>query len=215
MLRRLESLLAAARIELTDQQKQQLLGYIALLHKWNQVYNLTSVNDPQQMLTRHILDSIVVNIHLKGKRFIDIGTGPGLPGVPLAIVRPESEFTLLDSSGKRVRFLRQVQYELKLKNIIPVQSRVEDYVSDFDGVISRAFASLQDMVSLCRHLITKPQCCFYALKGVRPDDELVVLPEEIRLDKIIRLHVPGLNAERHLVILEYPASVTTEKIPTC
>ncbi len=143
MINKLTSLLQAANISLTDQQKQQLVAYVGLLDKWNKAYNLTSVRDPQQMLVRHILDSIVVAPHLKGARFIDVGTGPGLPGIPLSIVMPDAHFTLLDSLGKRVRFLRQVQHELGLTNITPVQSRVEDFPAEppFDGVISRAFAS--------------------------------------------------------------------------
>ncbi len=170
----------------------------------NKAYNLTSVRDPLQMLVRHILDSIVVNPHLQGSRFIDVGTGPGLPGIPLAIVRPDAHFTLLDSLGKRVRFLRQVQHELGLNNIEPVQSRVEAFTSEppFDGVISRAFASLQDMLSWCHHLPAKPEGRFYALKGVRPDDELAVLPEDIVLESVIKLNVPELDGERHLIILK-------------
>jgi len=201
---KLDSLLAAAGITLPDLQKQQLLGYVNLLHKWNKTYNLTSVRDPMQMLVRHIMDSIVVNPHLQGSRFIDVGTGPGLPGIPLAIVRPDSHFTLLDSLGKRVRFLRQVQHELGLKNVEPVQSRVEEFAPEppFDGVISRAFASLQDMLSWCHHLPTKESGRFYALKGVRPDDELAVLPEGISLTEVIKLQVPELEGERHLVILK-------------
>ncbi|PCN63521.1 16S rRNA (guanine(527)-N(7))-methyltransferase, partial [Yersinia pestis] len=193
-----------AGITLPDQQKHQLIGYVELLDKWNKAYNLTSVRDPQQMLVRHILDSIVVNPHLQGSRFIDVGTGPGLPGIPLAIVRPDAHFTLLDSLGKRVRFLRQVQHELGLNNIEPVQSRVEAFTSEppFDGVISRAFASLQDMLSWCHHLPAKPEGRFYALKGVRPDDELAVLPEDIVLESVIKLDVPELDGERHLIILK-------------
>ncbi|AKP33676.1 16S rRNA (guanine(527)-N(7))-methyltransferase RsmG [Yersinia aleksiciae] len=204
MLKKLNSLLNAADIELPDQQKLQLIGYVELLHKWNKAYNLTSVRDPQQMLVRHILDSIVVNPHLQGSRFIDVGTGPGLPGIPLAIVRPDAHFTLLDSLGKRVRFLRQVQHELGLSNIEPVQSRVEEFAAQlpFDGVISRAFASLQDMLSWCHHLPAKPEGRFYALKGVRPDDELVTLPAGIALESVVRLQVPELEGERHLVILK-------------
>ncbi|AJJ64334.1 16S rRNA (guanine(527)-N(7))-methyltransferase RsmG [Yersinia aldovae] len=204
MLKKLNSLLTAAGIALPDQQKYQLVGYVELLHKWNKAYNLTSVRDPMQMLVRHILDSIVVNPHLQGNRFIDVGTGPGLPGIPLAIVRPDAHFTLLDSLGKRVRFLRQVQHELGLTNIDPVQSRVEDFVAEppFDGVISRAFASLQDMLSWCHHLPAKPEGCFYALKGVRPDDELATLPAGITLKAVIRLQIPELEGERHLVILK-------------
>ncbi|MCB5309315.1 16S rRNA (guanine(527)-N(7))-methyltransferase RsmG [Yersinia massiliensis] len=204
MLKKLDSLLNSAGIELPDQQKLQLIGYVELLHKWNKAYNLTSVRDPMQMLVRHILDSIVVNPYLQGQRFIDVGTGPGLPGIPLAIVRPNAHFTLLDSLGKRVRFLRQVQHELGLSNIEPVQSRVEDFVAEppFDGVISRAFASLQDMLSWCHHLPAKPEGRFYALKGVRPDDELLTLPEGIILESVVRLQVPELDGERHLVILK-------------
>jgi 16S rRNA (guanine527-N7)-methyltransferase len=202
--KQLDTLLAKAGISLTDQQKQQLLGYVGLLDKWNKAYNLTSVRDPKEMLVRHILDSIVVNPFLKGDRFIDVGTGPGLPGIPLAIVRPESHFTLLDSLGKRVRFLRQVQHELKLTNIEPVQSRVEEFPAEppFDGVISRAFASLQDMISWCHHLPKTETGRFYALKGVRPDDELAQLPSGIELVSVERLHVPTLDGERHLVILK-------------
>ena len=114
MLNKLSRLLADAGISLTDHQKNQLIAYVDMLHKWNKAYNLTSVRDPNEMLVRHILDSIVVAPYLKGERFIDVGTGPGLPGIPLSIVRPEAHFTLLDSLGKRVRFLRQVQHELAL-----------------------------------------------------------------------------------------------------
>ncbi|PKB89167.1 16S rRNA (guanine(527)-N(7))-methyltransferase [Ewingella americana] len=204
MHKKLDSLLAAAELSLPDQQKKQLVAYVEMLHKWNKAYNLTSVRDPMQMLVRHIMDSIVVNKHLTGSRFIDVGTGPGLPGIPLAIVRPDSHFTLLDSLGKRVRFLRQVQHELGLTNVEPVQSRVEEFIPEppFDGVISRAFASLQDMLSWCHHLPAKGQGRFYALKGVRPDDELDSLPDGVTLEEIVKLKVPELEGERHLVILK-------------
>ncbi|MET3815486.1 16S rRNA (guanine(527)-N(7))-methyltransferase RsmG [Pantoea sp. UYEF8] len=202
MINTLTSLLQAAKITLSDQQKQQLVAYVGLLDKWNKAYNLTSVRDPQQMLIRHILDSIVVAPHLIGSRFIDVGTGPGLPGIPLAIVMPDAHFTLLDSLGKRVRFLRQVQHELGLTNITPVQSRVEDFPAEppFDGVISRAFASLTDMVNWCHHL-PGAEGRFFALKGVRPDDEITSLPAGYRCDEVIKLQVPQLEGDRHLVIL--------------
>lgn len=129
MLNKLSRLLDEAGISLTDHQKNQLVAYVDMLNKWNKAYNLTSVRDPNEMLIRHILDSIVVAPYLQGERFIDVGTGPGLPGIPLSIVRPECHFTLLDSLGKRVRFLRQVQHELKINNIEPVQSRVEAFPS--------------------------------------------------------------------------------------
>ncbi|MEG3129078.1 16S rRNA (guanine(527)-N(7))-methyltransferase RsmG [Pantoea cypripedii] len=202
MINKLSALLKAANISLSDQQKQQLVGYVELLHKWNKAYNLTSVRDPQQMLVRHILDSIVVEPHLQGDRFIDVGTGPGLPGIPLAIVRPQAHFTLLDSLGKRVRFLRQVQHELGLTNVTPVQSRVEEFPAEppFDGVISRAFASLEDMVNWCHHL-PSAQGHFYALKGVRPDDEINTLPAGFVVQQIYPLQVPELDGERHLVVI--------------
>ncbi|PWC19754.1 16S rRNA (guanine(527)-N(7))-methyltransferase RsmG [Brenneria corticis] len=200
----LDNLLKTAAIVLSEKQKILLIQYVEMLHKWNNAYNLTSVRDPRQMLVRHIMDSIVVEPYLQGERFIDVGTGPGLPGIPLAIVRPAAHFTLLDSLGKRVRFLRQVQYELQLENISPVQSRVEDFPAEppFDGVISRAFASLQDMVQWCRHLPAKPSGRFYALKGVLPAEELTALPQGVELERVIRLSVPELEGERHLIVLK-------------
>ena len=203
MLNKLSRLLDEAAITLTDHQKNQLVAYVGLLDKWNKAYNLTSVRDPNEMLVRHILDSIVVAPYLQGSRFIDVGTGPGLPGIPLAIVRLESHFTLLDSLGKRVRFLRQVQHELKINNIEPVQSRVEAFPSEppFDGVISRAFASLNDMVSWCKHLPAQ-EGRFYALKGLVPEDEIAQLPVGYVVESIVKLQVPQLDGERHLVIIK-------------
>ncbi|QTF10538.1 16S rRNA (guanine(527)-N(7))-methyltransferase RsmG [Brenneria izadpanahii] len=200
----LDNLLKTAGIVISDKQKILLIQYVEMLNKWNKAYNLTSVRDPRQMLVRHIMDSIVVEPHLQGQRFIDVGTGPGLPGIPLAIVRPASHFTLLDSLGKRVRFLRQVQHELQLENVSPVQSRVEDFPAEppFDGIISRAFASLQDMVKWCHHLPAKPSGRFYALKGVLPEEELAALPQGIGLEQAISLSVPELEGERHLIVLK-------------
>lgn len=199
LLSKLNQLLAKTDIDLTEKQKQQLVDYVGLLAKWNKAYNLTSVRDTQQMLIRHIMDSIVVNGQLNGTKFIDVGTGPGLPGVPLAIVRPDSHFVLLDSLGKRIRFLKQVQHELGLTNIEPVQSRVEEYPIEngFDGVISRAFASLNDMLSWCHHLPSSGGR-FYALKGVIRDDEMA-LPEGFVIESITELEVPELDEQRHLV----------------
>ena len=204
MEQKLDFLLKKAKIDLTEKQKKQLIAYVVLLNKWNKAYNLTSVRDPEQMLVRHILDSIVVNPYLSGQKFIDVGTGPGLPGIPLAIIRPDSEFTLLDSLGKRIRFLKQVQHELALDNINPVQNRVEEFddVLGFDGVISRAFASLQDMVNWCQHLIKSENGRFYALKGIYPKDEIMFLPNNFKIESINKLNVPELDGERHLVIIQ-------------
>ncbi|QOV68862.1 16S rRNA (guanine(527)-N(7))-methyltransferase RsmG [Citrobacter sp. BDA59-3] len=203
MLNKLSRLLDEAGISLTDHQKNQLVAYVEMLNKWNKAYNLTSVRDPNEMLIRHILDSIVVAPHLQGERFIDVGTGPGLPGIPLSIVLPDAHFTLLDSLGKRVRFLRQVQHELHLLNITPVQSRVEDFPAEppFDGVISRAFASLNDMVNWCQHL-PGTQGKFYALKGLIPNDEIDTLPAQFSVESIVKLDVPHLEGDRHLVVIK-------------
>ncbi|QBH98547.1 16S rRNA (guanine(527)-N(7))-methyltransferase RsmG [Limnobaculum zhutongyuii] len=203
MQNQFDKLLKAAGMELTQLQKDQLLGYVALLHKWNKAYNLTSVRDPQQMLIRHIMDSIVVNPHLQGECFIDVGTGPGLPGIPLAIVRPDAQFTLLDSLGKRIRFIRQVMHELNITNVTPVQSRVGEYSipQGFDGVISRAFASLQDMLEWCHHLPSKEHGKFYALKGIISEEELSQVPAGFHVQEIVALDVPELDGERHLVII--------------
>lgn len=204
MLDTLNQLLSAAAINITDRQKEQLLAYVNLLDKWNKAYNLTAVREPQQMLIRHIMDSIVVEPYLSGDKFIDVGTGPGLPGIPLAIVRPNASFTLLDSLGKRVRFLKQVEHELELTNLVSVQSRVKDFTdsSGFDGVISRAFASLADMLNWCHHLPKQDHGRFYALKGIYPADELKNLVAPFQLESVIKLQIPQLGEERHLIIIK-------------
>ena len=200
---RLDALLAQGGIVLPDQQKQQLLALVGLLHKWNKAYNLTSVRDPMDMLVKHIMDSVVVSSFLEGDRFIDVGTGPGLPGLPLAIINPDKQFVLLDSLGKRIRFIRQVILELGLKNVTPVQSRVEEFNDErgFDAVLSRAFASLTDMLEWCHHL-PAPHGVFLALKGLYPQDELASLPTGFVMVRSHQLHVPELDGERHLIVLK-------------
>ena len=189
-----------ANILLSDKQITQLVGYVRLLDKWNKAYNLTSVRDPDEMLIKHILDSLVVGPHLVGDRFIDVGTGPGLPGIPLAILYPERQFTLLDSLGKRIRFIRQVLHELDIHNVEAIQSRVEAFLPElpFDGVLSRAFASLSDMVSWCQHL-TSSQGHFYALKGVYDETEANALPNFCRVQQVISLSVPKLEDRKSVV----------------
>ncbi|MGB2078893.1 MAG: 16S rRNA (guanine(527)-N(7))-methyltransferase RsmG [Vibrio sp.] len=201
LAQKLDQLIAQTDLTVSDLQKEQLVGYVMLLNKWNKAYNLTSVRDPMDMLVRHILDSIVVSPYLQGSRFIDVGTGPGLPGIPLAIMNPDFEFVLLDSLGKRIRFIKQVLHELKITNVQPVQSRVEEYQPEigFDGVISRAFASISDMVSWCHHLPKPETGVFYALKGLKPDEEIAQLTPGFEVTKIDALVVPELEGHRHLV----------------
>jgi 16S rRNA (guanine527-N7)-methyltransferase len=196
----LKNSLKNCELVVTEEQQLQLIRYVLLMHKWNKAYNLTSVRDPQQMVLKHIVDSIVVAPYLDKKHYIDVGTGPGLPGIPLAIMYPDKQFILLDSLGKRVRFMKQVAYELKIHNIDPVQSRVEDFKPnvEIDGVLSRAFASLKDMLHWCQHLVDS-HGVFLALKGQLPIDELEELPLGFTLQETIKLDVPGLEGERHIV----------------
>lgn len=183
----------------SESQQAKLLAFLSLIYKWNKAYNLTSVRDPLAMVTVHLVDSVAVYPHLQGNRFIDVGTGPGLPGVPLAILCPEANFVLLDSLGKRIRFLKQVAFELKLANIEPIQSRVEQYSpSDFDAVITRAYASIEQMLSSCQHLVNKDGE-FLALKGQYPSDELNSVPNGYTISGTAPINVPGLDAERHVI----------------
>lgn len=197
-------LLDQSNLKLTDKQILQLIQYVEMLVKWNKAYNLTSVRDPSDMLVKHIMDSLMVGACIKGNRFIDVGTGPGLPGIPLAILYPEKDFTLLDSLGKRITFLRQVVFQLKLDNVTPVLSRVEKFQPEqlFDGVLSRAFASLNDMISWCKHLPANEKGRFYALKGQYPENELSELPDDIELVTSYSIVVPQLQGERHLIELK-------------
>ncbi len=202
LLSRLRTLVAQSDLTLSETQLAQCIQYVTLLDKWNSAYNLTSVRDPEEMLIKHVLDSLVVAPSLIGQHFIDVGTGPGLPGVLLAIYYPEKQFTLLDSLGKRIRFLNQVKMQLQLQNIHPLQSRVEDHqpLQGYDGVISRAFASLNDMLNWCRHLPT-PDGRFFAMKGAAVQEEIAALPDFVKVDAIHPLQVPQLDAQRHLVVL--------------
>ncbi|MCW9699188.1 16S rRNA (guanine(527)-N(7))-methyltransferase RsmG [Avibacterium sp. 20-129] len=199
---KLNFLLKSTALSVSDQQKAQLVKLVALLDKWNKAYNLTSVRDPQDMLVKHIMDSLVVSPYLQGERFIDVGTGPGLPGLPLAIVNPDKTFVLLDSLGKRISFIRNALRELGITNVTPVLSRVEEYQPEerFDGVLSRAFASLKDMTDWCIHLLNQ-QGIFYALKGIYQPQEASALSPSIQVNKIVPLAVPELVGERHLVLL--------------
>jgi 16S rRNA (guanine527-N7)-methyltransferase len=199
---RLRDGIAALGLQLTAGQFAQLRDYLGLLNKWNQTYNLTAVRDPAEMVTRHLLDSLVIAPYITPGRYIDVGTGAGLPGVPLAILYPGYEFHLLDSNGKKTRFLFQVKTALGLANMTVHHARVESFWPEplFDGVLSRAFASLEEMARSCRHLI-HPRGRLLAMKGVRPDEELAAVAGVCRLLGCHSLTVPGLDEQRHLVEL--------------
>jgi len=194
-------------LELTGQapdprQEATLLSYLALLERWNKTYNLTAIKDPMQMVTRHLLDSLAVAPWITGRRLLDAGTGAGLPGIPLAITKPGLEVTLLDSSGKKIRFLNHVRRELGLDNITAVQERLESFSAEtrHDVIISRAFTNLASFARAARHLAIAPSRLL-AMKGKFPQSELKELPAWIRIDSVEKLSVPGLQEDRHLVIM--------------
>lgn len=197
-----DQLAIASKLEIDDTQRHRLLAFVALLHKWNKAYNLTSVRDPKDMVTRHIFDSIMVTPHLQGQVIADVGTGPGLPGIPLAIMSPNRKFVLIDSLGKRIRFIRQVIYELKLTNVEAIQNRVEqvEIPDGADMVVSRAFASIKDMLHWCQHLVNSDGC-FCALKGQLDPSELSAVPDGFCIDQHLAINVPGLDAQRHIVYI--------------
>jgi 16S rRNA (guanine527-N7)-methyltransferase len=189
-------------VPLPAADRQRLLAFVRLLAKWNAAYNLTAVRDPEEMITRHLLDSLVLLPYLQGPRVLDIGTGPGLPGIPLAIARPDCAFTLLDANAKKTRFVTQAVGELGLKNVDVVQARVENYrpVEKFDTLVARAFSSIADMLKNAQHLCA-PGGRFLAMKGVYPEGELAAIPADYAVQEVAALNVPGLEAERHLVII--------------
>ena len=193
-------------IDLSDSQHSQLLAYLALLIKWNKAYNLTAVRDPDEMVSRHLLDSLSVVPFIAGDRWLDVGSGGGMPGIPLAILFPEMKVTVLDSNGKKTRFLTQVKLELKLDNLEVIHSRVEAFKPElpFTGIVSRAFSSLEDFTEWTRHL-GDTDTRWLAMKGLHPADELVALPTDFHLDSAHALTVPGCQGQRHLLILRRTA----------
>ena len=195
--------LTALQLTLSAEQRTKLLAYVQLLVKWNQVYNLTSVRNPCDMITRHLLDSLAVVPFIKGPRVLDVGTGAGLPGIPLAIALPELDFVLLDSVAKKTRFVVQATGELGLSNVVVKTQRVEKYQSLglFDTVISRAFSSIAEFITVAGPLCRRGGGVLLAMKGRYPQDELSALPPGYRLKAATRLTVPDLDEERHVVQL--------------
>jgi 16S rRNA (guanine527-N7)-methyltransferase len=201
---RLDEGLAALGVALPDGARARLLDYAALLLKWNRVYNLTAIREPEQAVTHHLLDALSVLSHLDGiARLADVGSGGGLPGIPLAIARPALAVTSIEAVGKKAGFQQQARIELGLANFEVINARVENVHADtpFDAVISRAFSELADFVALTRHLL-RPGGRLLAMKGVYPRDELARLPAGVRVVAAPALTVPGLAAHRHLIILE-------------
>lgn len=185
------------KMELKAPQVQLLVDYLTQLTKWNKAYNLTAIRDPLQMVTRHLLDSLAILPYLKGERILDVGTGAGLPGIPLAIAEPERFYCLLDSNGKKCRFLQQTVLELGLKNVRIVEDRAEHFANEqcFDSIVARAVSTVNEIIDNTSHLIC-PQGQWLLMKGQYPADEL----EGIAGDHtVIAYQVPGLDEQRHLV----------------
>jgi 16S rRNA (guanine527-N7)-methyltransferase len=201
----LEQGIAALGLDLPGQAVPRLLDYLALLQRWNAAYNLTAVRDPAEMVTRHLLDSLAILPYVQGETLADLGTGPGLPGAVLAIAAPGRQILLVDSNGKKVRFLREAIRALKLEGVRALQSRVEDVEGRFDCITARAFASLADMLGWGGHLLA-PDGVWLAMKGKSPDEELPGVPAGFAVRGTHALAVPGLEAERHLVVLSRTAA---------
>ncbi len=199
----LKSACLAMSVEFNDDQIDRLLQYHALLIKWNKAYNLTAVRDPDEMIHRHLVDSLSIVPHLRGKHLLDVGSGGGMPGVIIAVMQPDIEITLLDSNSKKTRFLNHVRMDMQLSNLQVEHVRLEDYkpVRKHDCITSRAFATLADMVEKSEY------CCetggyYLAMKGLNPVDEISELPTTVKVTAVTPLQVPGTDGERHLVTLQ-------------
>ncbi len=208
-MKELESLLIseAKKLDLdkflSQEKIEKLVQFIELLYKWNNTYNLTSIREPKAMLEKHVLDSLAVAPYITENCYADAGSGPGLPGIPLAIIFPEKKFYLIESLGKKINFQREVKRSLKLDNIFPTQERCEKFVPNepIDCVLSRAFASIPDMLSFCQK-IPKENGYFYALKGDIPTSELKVMSQDFEVSDIIALNVPKNLGQRHLIVIK-------------
>ncbi len=197
---RLDHGVAALPLALPPGAAERLVDYVELLARWNAAYNLTAVRDPLEMVTRHVLDSLAIAPFVHGDTLADLGTGPGLPGIVLAIAVPRRETLLVDSNGKKVRFLREAIRSLQLTGVRALQARVEDVPGQFDCITARAFASLADMLAWGGHLLA-PGGTWLAMKGRLADAELAGVPPAFTVAAVQSLAVPGLDAQRQLVVL--------------
>lgn len=193
-------------VPMTEAQADKLLDYLDLLQKWNKAYNLTAVRERPAMLTQHLLDSLSIVPHLPPGDLLDVGSGGGLPGIPLAILQPQRSITLVDTVGKKVAFLKQAAMTLGLKNLNAVSTRIESWVppaehaEGFALITARAYATLATLVGQTQRLLA-PNGGWYAMKGVNPDAEMAELPSDVSVRAVIPLEVPDLGAERHLILL--------------
>jgi 16S rRNA (guanine527-N7)-methyltransferase len=194
--------LAQLELGLSASARMQLLRYLALLQKWNRVYNLTAIRQPGRLVSHHLLDSLAALPYLPGPTLVDVGSGAGLPGIPVAIARPEWQVVLVESNHKKGAFLRQVLVELKLPQTQVTITRAEDWrpAQLASGAVSRAFSDLSGFVDAARHIIV-PDGILAAMKGVYPDEELEQLPPDVAVDAVVPLQVPQIDAARHLVLL--------------
>lgn len=194
--------LAALGLTLGEDTQQRLLDYIALIEKWNRVYSLTAIREPGKMVSHHLLDSLAVAPHLQARRLLDVGSGAGLPGIPLALAQPDMQVTLLDSNHKKAAFLNQALIELDLKNARVCAERVESWQTQdrFDVIISRAFSDIGEFVRSARHLLA-PKGVFAAMKGLHPYEEIDKLPPGCKVQQVLPLAIPGLKGARHLVLI--------------
>ena len=194
--------LIALGLTLDREAQQRLLEYVALIEKWNRVYNLTAIREPEKMVSHHLLDSLAVAPHLHAKRLLDVGSGAGLPGIPLALANPDTHVTLLDSNHKKAAFLNQAVIELKLENAEVCSERVESWRTQnrFDVIISRAFSDMGEFVRITRRLLA-PGGVFAAMKGLHPYEEIDKLPPECEVRQVLPLAIPGLDGARHLVLI--------------
>jgi 16S rRNA (guanine527-N7)-methyltransferase len=201
--RRLENGAAEIGLSLGRGERDTLLQYLALLEKWNQIYNLTAIRDRERMVSGHLLDCLAIVPYVTGARVLDAGSGAGFPGIPVAVARPDIQVALLDSNHKKTAFLRQAVADLQLKNATVVCERVETWLAGekFDCIISRAFAEIAEFIALTGHLLA-PGGVFAAMKGVHPYEEIERLPADFRVRQVHAFAVPGLGAERHLVMIE-------------
>ncbi|MDF3055751.1 MAG: rRNA ((527)-N(7))-methyltransferase RsmG [Gammaproteobacteria bacterium] len=199
LLQKLRKATFALSLDISNDSQQKLIDYLALLSRWNQAFNLTAIRDPEEMLIKHIVDSLAVAPYVKGARLIDVGSGAGLPGLVLALISPDQQWTLLDSNGKKTRFLLQAKAVLGLQNVTVVHSRVEEFrpAHCFDGVIARAWASIHDMLAATKHLYCE-KAMLWAMKGVYPEEELSTIDHPYTVHRLV---VPRLNEQRHLVCI--------------